>query len=321
MSGAERGPVLVWVDVVGTEPTRGALQAIDAARRLAAAAGTHVHGVAAGEDAQVAARYLPTVHRIDALPDGHDARVRAWHASLDGTGATMFVVAGTRTALAVAPRVAVRAGGAYLEEAVTLTVEDGQVVAERLTQLQRVTERLVAEATSAVVTVKVGAFAEAEPAEELGSVEVLDVVADERDRRVTVRPHEGGSGAAVALEEADVVVAGGRGLGSAEAFDTLVIPLAERLGGAVGATRAVVDAEWRPYGEQIGQTGKTVAPTVYLALGISGAVQHMSGMNRSRWIVAINADADAPIFQQCDVGVINDVHAVVPELMKALEER
>ena len=115
------------------------------------------------------------------------------------------------------------------------------------------------------------------------------------------------------IEEADVIVAGGRGLGAPENF-TLAEELAQALGGAVGATRAVVDAGWYPYSAQIGQTGKTVSPKLYVALGISGAIQHKVGMQSSNVIVAINKDANAPIFEFSDLGVVGDVHAIAPKL-------
>lgn len=122
------------------------------------------------------------------------------------------------------------------------------------------------------------------------------------------------------IEEAEIIVAGGRGLGGPEAF-ALVEELAKALGGAVAATRAVVDAGWYPYSAQVGQTGKSVSPKLYVACGISGAIQHKVGMQSSGTIVAINKDRNAPIFDFCDLGVIGDLHQVVPKLTELVRER
>jgi electron transfer flavoprotein alpha subunit len=155
-----------------------------------------------------------------------------------------------------------------------------------------------------------------------GEPEVEDVSVDyaphSQSAKVTSQEQEEASGPSI--EDADIVVAGGRGLGAPENF-TLAEELARALGGAVGATRAVVDAGWYPYSAQIGQTGKVVSPKLYVALGISGAIQHKVGMQSSNVIVAINKDPNAPIFEFSDLGVVGDVHEVVPKLTELIQQR
>ncbi|HEY2776779.1 MAG TPA: electron transfer flavoprotein subunit alpha/FixB family protein [Gaiellaceae bacterium] len=161
-----------------------------------------------------------------------------------------------------------------------------------------------------------------DPQETGGEAEVRDVSVQLEDfSRLTMmveQAHAEASGPSI--EDADVIVAGGRGLGAPENF-TLAEELARALGGAVGATRAVVDAGWYPYAAQIGQTGKTVSPKLYVALGISGAIQHKVGMQSSSVIVAINKDPNAPIFEFSDLGVVGDVHEIVPKLTELVKAR
>jgi electron transfer flavoprotein alpha subunit len=155
-----------------------------------------------------------------------------------------------------------------------------------------------------------------------GEPEVVEVAPELQDHsgraRIVEQQLETASGPS--LEDAEVIVAGGRGLGAPEHF-TLAEQLAEALGGAVGATRAVVDAGWYPYSTQIGQTGKTVSPKLYVALGISGAIQHKVGMQSSNVIVAVNKDPNAPIFDFSDLGVVGDLHEIVPKLTELIRAR
>ena len=164
-----------------------------------------------------------------------------------------------------------------------------------------------------------GAF---DPVEGGGTAEVRDVVFTLEEHSLLAELVEPAvdEASGPSIEDADVVVAGGRGLGAPEGF-ALVEELAAALGGAVGATRAVVDAGWYPYSAQVGQTGKTVSPKLYVALGISGAIQHKVGMQGSGTIVAINKDPNAPIFDYADLGVVGDLNQIVPKLAELVRQR
>jgi electron transfer flavoprotein alpha subunit len=229
-----------------------------------------------------------------------------------------ILIGGGRSGREYSPRVAVKLDAPLLEDVTSLHYADGTVSAEHYTYLARVTEKIETQAPSVVVTVKPGAFATAAP--NSAAAEQYDVDLTLPQRRVKVIGQSSEKTSRISLAEADIVVSGGRGVGSAEGFTKLVEGLADQLGAAVGATRAIVDAGWRPYSEQVGQTGKTVQPKAYIAIGISGAVQHLSGMSKSKVIVAINKDADAPIFKIADYGVVGDVQQIVPAILEGLRK-
>jgi electron transfer flavoprotein alpha subunit len=232
--------------------------------------------------------------------------------------AEVVLIAGSRSGREYSPRVAVKLDAPLLEDVTSLKDEGGVLHAEHYTFLTRVTERVEAKAPVVVVTVKAGAFAVTTPGS--AAAEQFDVDLELPKRRLVVTGSTKEKTGRIALTEADIVVSGGRGVGTPEGFVQLVEGLADQLGAAVGATRAVVDAGWRPYSEQVGQTGKTVQPKVYIAVGISGAVQHLSGMNKSKCIVAINKDGDAPIFKIADYGIVGDVKEIVPAMIQELRK-
>jgi electron transfer flavoprotein alpha subunit len=228
------------------------------------------------------------------------------------------LIGGSRSGRSYSPRVAVKLDAPLLEDVVALKYAGGILRAEHYTFLARVTERIEAASPVCVATVKPGSFPTA--AANSSASEQFDVDLDLPQPRLKVTGKTTEKTERISLAEAEIVVSGGRGVGSAEGFTQLIEGLADRLGAAVGATRAIVDAGWRPYSEQVGQTGKTVQPKLYIAVGISGAVQHLSGMNKSKCIVALNKDADAPIFKIADYGIVGDVKEIVPAIIEELRK-
>jgi electron transfer flavoprotein alpha subunit len=215
---------------------------------------------------------------------------------------------------------AARLNGGVTMEVTAVKAQDGKLVAERpiLQDSAIVDVEYVGE--PGIIIGRLNAFDTVEPGSETAEVVDVDVAYEEHSNKATMIQRGEQRGADVNIEDAQMLVAGGRGLGQAEGFK-LCEDLAEALGGAVAATRAVVDAGWYPYAAQIGQTGKTVAPKLYLAAGISGAIQHKVGMQSSENIVAINKDPNAPIFEFSDLGIVGDLNKILPKLTEAVKAK
>jgi electron transfer flavoprotein alpha subunit len=298
------------------------------ARTLAEASSQEVAGVVVAADPTAAATelatYLPRVLAVSepAAADRPWSMVAAERiAGLlePDTKEFMFVGAGP-DGRDVAGALSATLGWGVLANALGAAWADGGPVVEmsvfggKLTTTSRFT------GPTGIVTVRPNVVTAA-PSKAAGSVEVVEAVGgDLRQPAVRVAERVVEAGTAAPIEEARVIVAGGRGVGGPDGFK-LVEQIAEALGGAVGATRAAVDAGWIPYGQQIGQTGKIVKPQLYLALGISGAIQHKVGMQTAETIVAVNRDPDAPIADFADLVVIGDLFEVGPALLSELRAR
>ena len=211
-----------------------------------------------------------------------------------------------------APRVAVKLDAGLASDCIALKVDSGDIVATRPVYAGKALMDIKINSTVKVFTLRPNVFPAGTSTGSSSTVEVVDIPLDESDFASLVIETTQASGK-IDVAEADIIVSGGRGMKGPENFK-MIEDLAGVLGGAVGASRAVVDAGWRPHNEQVGQSGKTVSPSLYIAVAISGAIQHLAGMSSSKYIVAINKDKDAPIFQIADYGIIADAFDIVPAL-------
>ena len=219
----------------------------------------------------------------------------------------------------IAAALAVRLGAGLNWDLVDVRVDDGTLVGVRPALGDSVYADTGWRSTPAIALFRAGSF---DAVASGGEATVEDVTPELEgfSTLATLTSHDTEEQAGPSIEDADIIVAGGRGLGGPEGFAQLE-ELAKALGGAVAATRAVVDAGWYPYSTQVGQTGKTVAPKLYIACGISGAIQHKVGMQSSGTIVAVNKDPNAPIFEFCDIGIVGDLNQIVPKLTELVRAR
>ncbi len=215
-----------------------------------------------------------------------------------------------------APRLAARLGTDLRTEVTALAWRGDELLATRPVYAGKVLATAPVGGRPALVALRAKVFATQERPGSTAPVESLDQAAPEF--KAMVKEILAAAAGKLDVSEADIVVSGGRGVGGPEGFAPLEV-LAAKLGAAVGASRAAVDAGWRPHSQQVGQTGKVVNPTLYVACGISGAIQHLAGMKNSRYIVAINKDPEAPIFKVADYGIVGDLFEVVPALTRALD--
>jgi electron transfer flavoprotein alpha subunit len=318
--------ILAFAESRGGELRRAAFEAITAARALAA--GGEVHAVLCGPPgigakAGELAKYGATVVHVaehaafaNYAPEPIAAAV-AQLVSAGGIRAAAFAASAQGKDLA--PRVAAKLRVPIATDVIRAQWEGETLVADKPGYTGKVITTLALTATPAVISVRPGAFVATEsPA--AGRTESLPLPLDPAGARVKVTQTIAGDNAKLDLGEARVIVAGGRGLKEAKNFELLETLAAAFGDAAVGATRAVTDDGWRPHSDQIGQTGRLVSPELYIAVGISGAIQHLAGMRTSRTIVAINRDKDAPIFKVADYGIVGDSLEVVPALTSAIRE-
>jgi electron transfer flavoprotein alpha subunit len=315
--------VLVYVDHVDGAVRKPTLELLTLARRIGDPVAVHL-----GPGAEDAAKTLGEYGAVKVLaadaPEFADylvvPKVDALQAAYDAVSPAAVLVPSSADGKEIAARLAVRIGSGLITDAVDLEAGDeGPVATQSVFAAGYTTKSRITRGTP-VVTVKPNSAAP-EAAAAAGTVEQLDVSFGElaQGTRVTSRNAREATGRPE-LTEAAIVVSGGRGVNGAENFH-VIEELADSLGAAVGASRAAVDAGWYPHSNQVGQTGKSVSPQLYVAAGISGAIQHRAGMQTSKTIVAINKDSEAPIFDLVDYGVVGDLFQVLPQLTEQVKAR
>ena len=235
--------------------------------------------------------------------------------AVNSSGADVLVMGATSLGKDLAPRVAAKLNAAVATDCTQVEVDGGDLKIVRPMYAGKVQATIKLTSTKKVITVRPNVYA----AKENQVSANVEAKAVNVDFKTVVSEIISGAGAKLDVTEADIVVSGGRGLKGPENWH-LIEDLAAAFGAAQGASRAAVDAGWRPHDEQVGQTGKTVAPSLYVAVGISGAIQHMAGMSSSKYIVAINKDPEAPIFKVADYGIVADLFDVVPRMIEELKK-
>jgi electron transfer flavoprotein alpha subunit len=320
--------VLAFAETRGGELRRVALETVTAARALADANGGEVHALMLGPPgiapkAEQLARHGADVVLVVEHPAlvSHSAEVAVATAAArakDGAYSAILFSASAQ-GKDLAPRVAAKLGVPMAADVLSFQPSGSAIAARHTGYASKIVQTLTLSARPAVLSLRPGAFTPV-TSPRAGRVEMVPPAMDPALARVVVKEMVQGRGGRLDLGEAPVIVSGGRGLKAAENF-RLVEELADAFGNAaVGCTRAVADDGWRPQSDQIGQTGRTVSPDLYVAVGISGAIQHLAGMRTAKTIVAINRDREAPIFKVADYGIVGDALDVVPALTAAVRE-
>jgi len=320
------GSILCYAPVAGDRIARSGEEVLAAGRAAAGAAGgpvvaalvgARVAGAAAAAGRHGASRVLLAE---DALLETYqaDLYLTALQAIVQAVSPRLLLFPSDSQGRELAPRLAHRLGAALIAEAQGFGTRDGRLAFTCQAYGGKAVATLVAQTEPVVATVRPKAFSPAEaPAAGEPTPVPVTLSSQEARTRLLRKVQEEGGGAD--LEVAKVVIGGGRGLGGAEAF-RLLEELAKALRGAVGASRAATDAGWVPTSWQIGQTGRSISPDLYIAVGISGATQHIAGVASAKTIVAVNRDAEAPIFKVAQLGIVDDYRAIIPRLTTKIRE-
>jgi electron transfer flavoprotein alpha subunit len=310
--------VLVFCEVLDGKLKKASREALSIGRTLAAAAGGDLVAFAADAGgAADAGRYgAKTLYVVKAGGYNTETYTAAMQAAISQCSASIVLLGGTSNGRDLAPRLAARLNAGVASDVDRLEWIDGKLRARRPVYSGKAFATVDITGSPAIATTRINAF----PAEESGggAAQVVEIQAS-GDSKTNVVETKVSEADEISIAEADVIVTGGRGLKEGANF-SLIRDLAHAIGGAVGASRATVDAGWIDHQHQVGQTGRVVGPNLYIAAGVSGAIQHLAGMSSSKHIVAINKDPEAPIFRIADLGIVGDLFTILPALTEEVKK-
>lgn len=318
--------ILVFAEQRNGQLKSYALEAISEGRRLADTAGGGLTVCIIGADNNAVVDQLKN-HGADTILNANAAELgtyvpRAYAMlladALKRSGAEVVLLSSSSMGRELGALLAAKADASLLSDVIATSWSDGHLTVTRPVYAGKAMLKVAARKAPVIVTLRPNVFSAVEKSG-AGTVEDLPVQLDDQSKLVTITNTSLKESSRPELTEASIIVSGGRGMGGPENY-SVIEELADTLGAGVGASRAAVDAGWRPHSDQVGQTGKTVSPNLYIACGISGAIQHLAGMSSSKCIVAINTDPEAPIFKVANYGIVGDLFEVVPALNKATKE-
>ncbi|MGC8596198.1 MAG: electron transfer flavoprotein subunit alpha/FixB family protein [Candidatus Kryptoniota bacterium] len=304
-----------------------AYEVVHAAHQAASQLGAEIGALVVGKDVEAIAPELggygiKTVYVIDDNKLNYyssTAYAKAVFAAVESTGSDVLFIPGTAMGKDLGARLAAKLGAGLAADCTHLKYDGSEIIATRPVYAGKALIDVKINSPRKIFTLRPNVFSAGSPSGEKASVEKINVTFEDSDFTSRVTSVSAAKAGRPDLTEADIIISGGRGLGGPENFK-MIEELADLLGAGVGASRAAVDAGWRPHEDQVGQTGKTVSPSLYVAVAISGAIQHLAGMSSSKYIVAINKDKEAPIFQVADYGIVGDAFEIVPELTLQLKK-
>jgi len=320
------GTILIVGEIQNGKLREATLELVAFARQLAPALGADVKSLILGHGVTAQAEELSKKGGGEVLLADHellasygvDAYNRVVRAAIAKLAPDVVLLSNTPSGWDLAPRLAAGLDAAFVSDAFAIEVEQGKPVFVRRVFNGKLNARGAVTSLPVVVTLQPGAAA-AHDGSEAGSVTKLEVSLSTSDLKAKFVRIQAAEAKGIDLTKADIIVSGGRSLGSTEKFMDVIKPLADALGAAMGASRPVIDSGWLPHEHQVGSSGQTVTPKLYVAVGISGAIQHIVGMKSSNFIIAINKDPDAPIFEVANLGVVGDLFELAPALTKAVK--